>query len=117
MAVEVVAGVALAGALGALARDAVDRALTARLPHARLPVGILLVNVLGSLALGLLIGAGGRVDPAWVAVLGSGFAGAFTTFSTFAVQVWRLPPLDALAYVAVSAGCCVAVAAVGMALL
>ena len=109
-------GVALAGAIGALARDALDRWLTARTPEAPLPVGILVVNVLGSFLLGLLVGAGEGMDERWLAVVGSGFAGAFTTFSTFAVQVWQLPGVDACRYVGTTMAGCVVAVAIGMAL-
>lgn len=115
MSALLLAGVAVAGAAGALARDAVDRSLTARTPRARLPIGILVVNVTGSLALGLLLGDPDGMDGAWRAVLGSGFAGAFTTFSTFAVQVWQLPWRRALAYVLATVGCCLLAVTAGMA--
>lgn len=115
MSAALLAGVAVAGAIGALLRDVVDGWLSARTPDARLPVGILVVNVTGSLALGLLLGAGDRLDAAWLAVLGSGLLGAFTTFSTFAVQVCRLPRRDAVTYVAVTVVCCLDAAAAGMA--
>ncbi len=73
--------VAVAGALGVLARFGVDRALG---PGAA-PWSILAVNVAGSLALGVLVGAGAGEQARTVA--GAGFLGGFTTFSTFAVQV------------------------------
>ncbi|RBY88801.1 CrcB family protein [Blastococcus sp. TF02A-26] len=51
--------------------------------------GTLTVNVAGSLVLGLLLGAGSA--PAWlVALLGTGFCGTLTTFSTFGADVVRL---------------------------
>jgi CrcB protein len=56
------------------------------------PWGTLIVNAAGSVVLGGLIGAmsvtGG---PAWLAALiGTGFCGALTTFSTFGYETWRL---------------------------
>jgi CrcB protein len=42
-----------------------------------------LVNCLGSFALGLLLGASLVGRPPAAAVLGTGFCGGFTTFSTF----------------------------------
>ncbi len=88
--------VGLGGSLGALARYAVDVALDGgrRSTFA--------VNVLGSLALGALV----AVAPAdaTLALAGTGFCGAFTTFSSFAVNVtrafdtgdYRLAAVDAL---------------------
>jgi fluoride exporter len=67
--------VALGGALGAAARWAVAQ----RLPGRR---ATLLVNVVGSLLLGLLA----DVDGTAYAVVGVGFCGAFTTFSAFALD-------------------------------
>jgi len=84
-------GVVLAGAVGAPLRYLVD----SRLQLARrrtFPVGILVVNVSGSLALGFVTGLAlyhglPRVPKA---VLGAGFCGAYTTFSTHAFETVRL---------------------------
>lgn len=82
---------ALAGGLGALARFHTD-ALVGRLHRLPMPLGTLTVNTLGSGLLGLLTGwlifrSG---SPAWVSVLGTGFMGGFTTFSTACVEGVRL---------------------------
>jgi CrcB protein len=52
-------------------------------------VGTLLVNVAGSALLGLLLGLR-DVSPAVLALVGTGFCGALTTFSTFGGDVVRL---------------------------
>ena len=44
------------------------------------------VNVAGSLLLGAVVG-GDWLSPQWRTVVGIGFLGGFTTFSTFSVQV------------------------------
>ncbi|MGL5866359.1 MAG: fluoride efflux transporter FluC [Dermatophilaceae bacterium] len=49
--------------------------------------GTLIVNVAGSFALGLLVGGG--VGGGWLALVGTGFCGALTTFSTLALEVWE----------------------------
>ncbi|HYO85243.1 MAG TPA: CrcB family protein [Dermatophilaceae bacterium] len=48
------------------------------------------MNVIGSLVLGGLVGAGERVPYAWSLLLGSGPCGALTTYSTFWFESWRL---------------------------
>ena len=62
------------------------------------PWGTLGVNVLGSFALGLLVGAG---NPIMTAV-GVGGLGSLTTLSTLAVELTTLPRARALAYAAVT---------------
>jgi fluoride exporter len=71
--------VALGAAVGAPLRYLTGRALDARFPW-----GTLTVNLLGSALLGALVGA--AVDGHALALLGTGFCGGLTTYSTFAVQ-------------------------------
>jgi fluoride exporter len=80
--------VALGGALGSVARAVVGRAI----PASAMPWGTILVNVLGSLLIGWLIGrmtpfsdAHLRTHSFWVI----GFCGGFTTFSTFSWQTFE----------------------------
>jgi len=83
--------VSLAGGLGAALRLFVDGVVRARATTA-LPVGTLLINVLGSLLLGLLTGLtlSAWLPEAWHLVLGGGLMGGFTTFSTASVETVRL---------------------------
>lgn len=79
--------VALGGALGALGRYGVSEWSKARWGTA-FPWGTLIVNVAGSVLLGLLIGLtlSGRL-PKWTHyALAAGFMGAFTTFSAFSLE-------------------------------
>lgn len=75
------------GALGALARYLVTLAVQERLlgtPYAGLPLATLLVNVGGSFLLAFLatLASQDRLGGFWLLTLGTGFVGAFTTFST-----------------------------------
>ena len=76
-----------AGALGALARFGTGR-LMSRAFHLHAPWGVLAVNLLGTFLLGLLVG----MDPAdgLVLVLGAGFLGSYTTFSTWMAETDEL---------------------------
>ena len=81
--------VLVGGATGAVTRFLTDRVVTGRVSGA-LPWGTLTVNVAGSLLLGLLTGAGAAL-PAWLGTLvGTGFCGALTTYSTFSHETVRL---------------------------
>jgi CrcB protein len=71
--------VALGAAVGAPLRH-----VTGQLLDCRLPWGTLAVNLVGSAFLGSLLGA--AVDGYAMALLGTGFCGGLTTYSTFAVQ-------------------------------
>jgi CrcB protein len=77
------------GALaGAPLRLLADRIAVARRGHGSV-VGTLVVNVAGSAVLGAVLGLR-DVPPAVVALVGTGFCGALTTFSTFGYDVVRL---------------------------
>ncbi len=84
----VVFAVAAGGALGALGRYLVLSWLGHRLGFG-FPFGTLAVNVLGSFLAGLLLALTSTVWPAPLELklfLGVGILGAFTTFSTFAMD-------------------------------
>ncbi|MEU7824084.1 fluoride efflux transporter CrcB [Catellatospora sp. NPDC049133] len=113
--------VALGAAVGAPLRYLVDRAVQAR-HDAVFPWGTLTVNVAGSLILGLLTGAAlaGAVPGSVTALLGTGFCGALTTYSTFGYETVKLVETgsfgQAFANVAVSVAAGLAAAAAGYAL-
>jgi fluoride exporter len=89
--------VALGAAVGAPLRYLTDRAIQAR-HDSVFPWGTLTVNVAGSLLLGFLTGlpAGSAV----AALLGTGFCGALTTYSTFSYETLRLARTGARFYAA-----------------
>ncbi|WP_375483726.1 fluoride efflux transporter CrcB [uncultured Jatrophihabitans sp.] len=83
--------IALAGGAGALARFVLDGAVRARLAS-DFPWATVLINVTGSFALGVLTGLvlfHGRPDDLRL-ILGTGFCGGYTTFSTASVETVRL---------------------------
>jgi CrcB protein len=80
-------GVAVFGALGAVARFRVDSFVSARL-RSDFPLGTLVVNLSGAFALGILIGA--APPHRLLFLLGIGFTGGYTTFSTWMVETERL---------------------------
>ena len=85
--------IALAGGLGAGARFLLDGAITRR-STVTIPVATLMVNVLGSFLLGALTqwsaltswGTDGDRD-LLASIVGVGFLGGFTTFSTASVEL------------------------------
>ncbi|MCI4065800.1 fluoride efflux transporter CrcB [Micromonospora sp. R77] len=79
--------VALGAALGAPLRYLTDRAVQAR-HDSPLPWGTLTVNVVGSLLLGAV--AAIPAAPAVTALVGTGFCGALTTWSTLSYETLRL---------------------------
>ncbi|MGL6234628.1 MAG: fluoride efflux transporter FluC [Segniliparus sp.] len=109
--VEVLAG----GVLGALARYFLDRAARIRWP-AGVPWGILACNLSGALLLGVLAGA--ATSQAVGAVLGIGFCGSLTTYSTFSYDTVRLweqgRTRAALGSLVLNLGCGVPLAAIGV---
>jgi CrcB protein len=80
-------GLAAVGGLGAVARFELDGLVQRRIAGA-FPFGTLAVNLSGSFVLGLLTGAG--VGGTALFVVGTGFIGAFTTFSTWMLETERL---------------------------
>lgn len=104
MSAALVAAVGVASGGGAVLRLTVDTAVsrvvqarpagpTARRGAvapglARVPWGTLMVNVSGSLLLGLLVGlvGTGTLAPGALAVVGTGLCGGYTTFSTWCYE-------------------------------
>jgi CrcB protein len=80
--------IAVAGALGALARWVADWALGRH--EGAFPLDTTLVNLSGSFLLGVAVAALPE-EPHWLRpAVAVGFLGAFTTFSTFSLEAWRL---------------------------
>ncbi|WP_134323094.1 fluoride efflux transporter CrcB [Cumulibacter soli] len=84
-------GLSLAGGLGSASRFLLDGAIRAR-TRGVLPIGTIVINLSGSLLLGLLTGVVSmQVLPKSVGlVIGVGFLGGYTTFSTASFETVRL---------------------------
>ena len=83
--------VLVGGAVGAPARYLTDLLVQSR-HRFGLPLGTLAVNVAGSFVLGLVasLSAHGAVAGWVLTLVGTGFCGALTTFSTFSFETLRL---------------------------
>jgi fluoride exporter len=89
--VLVILGVAIGGMIGAPTRFLVDRIVADRV-ETDFPLGTFLINVSGSFVLGLLTGLdlAGHMPVVVKALVGTGFCGAYTTFSTWSFETVRL---------------------------
>jgi len=113
--------VGIGGFAGAIARWLLGVFVVSRVPTT-FPVHTLLINVTGSLALGVILGAAEvRTLADWVRpACAVGFLGAYTTFSTFTWETVGLAArgetVTALVYVGASlvAGLAAAVAGIAM---
>lgn len=110
--------VAIGGALGSLARFAVQTGTTKLLGPA-FPAGTMLANVFGSLIIGILFAYVLARSPFWATpLLMTGILGGFTTFSTFAldaVVLWERGAVwPAAAYVLGTVVLSIAAAALGL---
>ena len=103
--------VALGGAIGSLLRYQAGRGMTRWLGAQAVtafPWATLTVNVVGSLAMGLLAGwlaRHGQGGEQWRLFLGVGVLGGFTTFSAFSLEMMLLierQPLQGITYALVS---------------
>ena len=103
--------VALGGAIGSLLRYQAGRGMTRWLgaqAETAFPWATLTVNVVGSLAMGLLAGwlaRHGQGGEQWRLFLGVGVLGGFTTFSAFSLEMMLLierQPLQGITYALVS---------------
>ena len=112
--------VLVAGAAGAAARYWTDRAVRLVMPGT-FPSGTFVINVIGSAVLGVLTGLALQhgISSDTRSVLGTGFCGAYTTFSTAMYETVELALQNerpaAIWYVAGSVVAGIAVAAIGFA--
>ena len=107
--------VALGAGLGAPSRYIID-IYVKKIHRSLIPIETLLINTAGSFILGLMLSTHGNS----ALIIGTGFAGAFTTWSTFAIEEHRLMRNNhyqkASSYLFLTLICGVAAAACGVAL-
>jgi CrcB protein len=81
--------VAVGGALGSMARYGFGVAV-GQVWRDAFPLGTMLINIIGSLAMGLLVGSLVRFTPSWQSdarlFVAVGILGGFTTFSSFSLD-------------------------------
>ena len=103
--------VMIGGALGAAARYLLGMLLAS-------PWATLAVNLIGGLAMGLLIGALAHDNEGWRLFAGVGVLGGFTTFSAFGLESWGMISRGAyalaLGYIAVSVIGAIALTGLGL---
>lgn len=117
-------GLAIAAGFGATGRYVVDTLMVRRLGPGW-PIGTFSINVVGALILGLLTGLllHHGLSHSTKAILGTGFCGAFTTYSSFSLEAVRLAQeqrrTTAIGYVVLTlvVGIGAAAAGLGLALL
>ncbi|AXE39806.1 fluoride efflux transporter FluC [Acidipropionibacterium virtanenii] len=83
--------VALAGGVGAASRFLMDTVI-ARHNRLNTPLGTIVINVTACFILGVATGLGldHTMTASWTAVIGTGFCGGYSTFSTASVEGARL---------------------------
>ncbi|WP_042463358.1 fluoride efflux transporter CrcB [Neobacillus dielmonensis] len=110
-----IAWVAMGGFFGAISRFGISNWIKAKYPST-FPFATLFVNLLGSFLLGLIFGA--NLETTWKLLLGTGFMGAFTTFSTFKlenIQLFKKRKSKAASlYLAISYTCGILLAFLGI---
>lgn len=79
--------VGFGGVFGAVVRYSLGKVIAARTRH-DFPVATLVINITGALLLGLVSGIG--ADRNSYLLMGDGFLGAYTTFSTFMYEGFNL---------------------------
>jgi len=80
--------IAIGGAIGSVGRYGCQKWIYQLFPHP-FPLGTFVVNILGSLLIGLFFGLsekGNIMSPEWRIFLTTGLCGGYTTFSTFSFE-------------------------------
>jgi fluoride exporter len=98
--------IAIGGALGSMARHAVNQIIHSQWLTTRFPAGTVVVNVSGCFVIGLLAGllASNRITFPfyWREFVFVGLLGGYTTFSTFGLDTFVLTRSDSAGYAVVN---------------
>ncbi|GAA3201361.1 CrcB family protein [Microbacterium terregens] len=101
--VRMLGAVFLGGVIGVAARELLLLPFSDRSSTLALTFGTMVVNVVGSFALGLVVGSLADRHPTARVFLGTGVLGGFTTYSAFAVQTATLLSAAPVAGIALAA--------------
>lgn len=92
--IKLLAGVAAGGALGSLCRFGLTRLLSSHNPHHAFSMGVMAANMIGCFLIGFIFTRLSSLEPgpkdALTAFLITGFLGGLTTFSTYALELYRM---------------------------
>lgn len=102
---EEIVVVALGGALGSVMRFMLSRLIQFLFPFSELPWGIIVVNMLGCFAFGVLYCVfeyNLMLSPLWRAGLLIGVLGGFTTFSSFSFDTFHMLHRGAVFYASIN---------------
>jgi fluoride exporter len=84
--IEIICFIGIGGFFGAISRYWVSQQLGKL--NVKLPIATFVVNIVGSFLLGFIIGS--HLSERITVLFGTGFMGAFTTFSTFKLDIIKL---------------------------
>lgn len=93
--------IGVGGFIGAILRYGLSK----KMNQEKFPYGTLVVNLVGALLIGLVLGS--ELSRMWVLLLASGLAGALTTFSTLhkeLIELWHHEKRKAISYAVITYG-------------
>lgn len=99
----------IGGGIGSVCRYLIGKWVSSLSPIQGFPLGTFAANIIGCLAIGLVLGwlaKNTQTDKAWSLLLATGFCGGFTTFSSFSYEniilLQKGETITALTYIGLS---------------